>query len=216
MQTDGTGTINAQFRNDGATTLSGQVLFVITEDSLYYAGPNGDPWHNHVARDYIPNYTGQSVSIPAGDSVTVTYPFTIQTGWDENKCDILTWFQDTQYQADSTKEVWQGGIKHVMDLIGIEENESNIAPIYSVKSSPNPCVRNTAFQFELPINTAYRIDIYDVSGRHLRNLSGIARHAQESITWDLTSEQGDRLSAGVYLYRFESDVLNSSGKIVIR
>ena len=215
-QTDGSGTISAQFRNDGSTTLSGRVLYVITEDSLYYAGPNGDVWHNHVARDYIPNQNGQLVSIPAGDSLTVTYAFTILAGWDENKCDIITMIQDTQFQADSTKEVWQGGIKHVMELVGIEEHESNVAPLYSVTSSPNPCVRNTAFQFELPVSTAYRINIFDVSGRHVKSLSGIAQHAQESVTWNLTNEQGVRLSAGVYLFKFESDILNSSGKIIIR
>jgi len=215
-QTDGTGTINAQFRNDGSTTLSGRVIYVITEDSIYYAAPNGDPWHNHVSRDYIPNYTGQSVSIPAGDSITVTYPFTIQAGWNENKCDIITMFHDTQFQTDSTREVWQGGIKHVMDLIGIKEDRANITPYYSVNAAPNPCIGNTAFQFELPISTAYRISIYDVTGRHERTLTGHARNIKESVVWDLTNEQGQRLSAGVYLYRFESEVLNASGKIVVR
>ena len=216
-QTDGTGMINAQFRNDGSTTLSGRVLYVITEDSIYYAqAPNGDVWHNHVARDYIPNYTGQSVSIPAGDSVTVAYPFTIQAGWDENRCEIITMFQDTQFQADSTKEVWQGGIKPVMDLIGVEEYESDVMPVYAVTSIPNPCVSNTSFQFELPIVTDYRIDIYDVSGRRLRSLSGVTHQTQGSVNWDLTNDQGAKVGAGVYLYRFTSEVLNTSGKVVVR
>jgi len=51
----GTGTINAQFQNDSTDALAGRVLFVITEDSINYAGPNGDAWHNQVARDYIPD-----------------------------------------------------------------------------------------------------------------------------------------------------------------
>jgi len=214
--TAGTGMINAQFRNDGATTLSGRVLFVITEDSLYYLGTNQDPWHNHVARDYIPNYTGQSVSIPAGDSVTVTYPFTIQTGWDENRCDIITFIQDTQFQADSTKEVWQGGIKPVMELVGVEEDKFEVVPVSMVSAAPNPCIKNTTFSFELPISTNYRIDIYDVSGRRVKSLQGIARTTQESVVWDITNEQGSRISAGVYMYRFESDALSTSGKIVVR
>ena len=216
-QTDGTGMINAQFRNDGSTTLSGRVLYVITEDSIYYAqAPNGDVWHNHVARDYIPNYTGQSVSIPAGDSVTVAYPFTIQAGWDENRCEIITMFQDTQFQADSTKEVWQGGIKPVMDLIGVEEYESDVMPVYAVTSIPNPCVSNTSFQFELPFGTDYSIDIYDVSGRRLRSLSGVTHQTEGSVNWDLTNDQGAKVGAGVYLYRFTSEVLNTSGKVVVR
>lgn len=215
--TAGTGTINAQFRNDGATTLSGRVLFVITEDSLYdSSAPNGDLWHNQVARDYIPNQNGQSVSIPAGDSVTVIYPFTIQAGWDENRCDIITFIQDTQFQADSTKEVWQGGIKPVMELVGVEEDKSEVVPVSMVSAAPNPCIKNTTFSFELPISTNYRIDIYDVSGRRVKTLQGIAHTTQESVVWDITNEQGSRISAGVYMYRFESDVLSTSGKIVVR
>ncbi len=215
-QTDGTGMINAQFRNDGSTTLSGRVLYVITEDSLYYAAPNGDVWHNHVARDYIPNQNGQYITVPAGDSVTVAYPFTIQAGWDEDRCEIITMFQDTQFQADSTKEVWQGGIKPVMDLIGIEEYESDVMPVYAVTSIPNPCVSNTSFQFELPFGTDYSIDIYDVSGRRLRSLSGVTHQTEGSVNWDLTNDQGAKVGAGVYLYRFTSEVLNTSGKVVVR
>ena len=214
--TAGTGMINARFRNDSTATMAGRVLFVITEDSLYYSAPNGDLWHNHVARDYIPNQNGQYITIPAGDSVTVAYPFTIQAGWDENRCEIITMFQDTQFQADSTKEVWQGGIKPVMDLIGVEEYESDVMPVYAVTSIPNPCVSNTSFQFELPIVTDYRIDIYDVSGRRLRSLSGVTHQTQGSVNWDLTNDQGAKVGAGVYLYRFTSEVLNTSGKVVVR
>ncbi len=215
-QTDGTGMINAQFRNDGSTTLSGRVLYVITEDSLYYLGPNGDPWHNHVARDYIPNQNGQSVSVPAGDSVTVSYAFTIQAGWNEDNCDIIAMFQDTQFQADSTKEVWQGGIKPVMDLIGVEEYESDVMPVYAVNSIPNPCVSNTSFQFELPIGTNYKIAIYDVSGRRIQTLDGIASGAKESVRWNLEDNTETHVSSGIYCYRFESEVTNQTGKIIVR
>lgn len=213
-----TGTIYAQFRNDATETLNGRVLFVITEDSIYTYPPvpNGDVWHNYVARDYLPNYTGTLVSIPAGDSVTVTYPFTIQTSWDENRCDIITFIQDTQFQADSTKEVWQGGIKPVMELVGVEEDKSEVVPVSMVSAAPNPCIKNTTFSFELPISTNYRIDIYDVSGRRVKSLQGIAHTTQESVVWDITNEQGSRISAGVYMYRFESDALSTSGKIVVR
>jgi hypothetical protein len=215
-QTDGTGTINVQYRNDSTATLIGNAVIVITEDSLYYAGPNGDVWHNHVARDYIPSQIGQSVTIAAGDSTTISYPFTIQSGWNENKCDILAWINDTQYQSDSTREVWQGGIKHVMDLIGIEEHESEVASLENIVVAPNPCEQRTSFLFELPVNTQYWIDVYDVSGRHVKSLAGNTKKLREMFSWDLTNDQGTRLSSGVYLYQFKSDVLSTSGKIIVR
>jgi len=208
---DGSGTINVQFRNDTTATITARAYIVITEDSLYYSAPNGDVWHNHVARDYVPTQVGQYVTIPAGDSVTVTQPFTIQAGWDEDMCEIVAWLQ-----TDGTRKMWQGGKIPVTALVGVEENKSEIEPVYTVTSTPNPCVGHTSFQFELPISSSYKIDIYDVSGRRVKSLQGIAHTTQESVVWDITNEQGSRISAGVYMYRFESDALSTSGKIVVR
>jgi hypothetical protein len=208
---DGTGTINVRFRNDTTVTITARAYIVITEDSLYYLGPNGDPWHNHVARDYVPNQVGQYVTIPAGDSVTVTQPFTIQTGWDEDMCEIVAWLQ-----TDGTRKMWQGAKVPVTAIPGVEENTSEIEAIYTVTSKPNPCVNHTSFQFELPINTGYRIDIYDVTGRHIKRLNGIASGNNESVTWNLKDNTGSHISAGVYCYRFFSEFVNTTGKIIVQ
>jgi len=209
---DGSGTVNIRLRNDSTVTITGRVNIVITEDSLYYLGPNGDPWHNHVARDYVPSYIGQYVTIPAGDTVTVSQPFTIQAGWDEDRCEIVAWLQ-----TDGTRKVWQGATEQVMELIpGIEEHEVEVAPIYTVTTAPNPCVSNTSFQFELPIGANYRIDIYDVSGRRIQTLDGIASGANESVRWNLKDNTETHVSSGIYCYRFESKVTNQTGKIIVR
>ena len=209
---DGSGTVNIHLRNDSTVTITGRVYIVITEDSLYYLGLNGDPWHNHVARDYVPTFVGQSVTIPAGDTVTVSQPFTIQAGWDEDMCEIVAWLQ-----TDGTRKVWQGATEQVMELIpGVEEHEVEIVPIYAVTTAPNPCVRNTSFQFELPIGANYRIDIYDVSGRRIQTLDGIASGANESVRWNLEDNTGTHVSSGIYCYRFQSKVTNQTGKIIVR
>jgi hypothetical protein len=214
---DGTGTIYAQFRNDSTATTNGRVLIVITEDSLYYTNaPNGDYWHNHVARDYVPDQNGQMVSIPAGDSVTVSQPFTIQAGWNEDKCDIVTWIQNDVMQTDSTKEIWQGGYTKVTDLIGIEEENFDVIATKELSVTPNPCVNGTEFAFALPVGSEYKIDIYDVLGRRVRTLEGVSSSDQESVTWSCMNDIGSRVATGVYLYRFESELLKTTGKIVVR
>ncbi|HEC78754.1 MAG TPA: Omp28-related outer membrane protein [candidate division WOR-3 bacterium] len=212
----GTGTINAQFRNDSTATLNGRVLFVITEDSLYYAAPNGDYWHNHVARDYIPNQNGQSVSIAPGDSVTVTQSFTIQSGWDDSMCEIVTFIQNPTLASDSTKEVWQGGIVKVLDLIGIKEESSKTTTVQKISPVPNPCVNGTNFQFELPIGSHYEISIFDITGRLITKMTGTATGNRESIKWSLKDDTGSQVGAGVYFYRFDSQTLTTNGKIVVR
>lgn len=208
---DGSGTINVRFRNDTTVAINARAYIVITEDSLYYLGPNGDPWHNHVVRDYVPTQVGQYVTIPAGDSVTVTQPFTVQTGWDEDMCEIVAWLQ-----TDGTRKMWQGGKVPVTAIPGVEEYKSEIEPIYTVTSTPNPCASHTSFQFELPISSSYRIDIYDVSGRCVKTINGVASGNAESVRWSLKDHTGSRVSSGVYCYRFISEAANTTGKIIVR
>lgn len=117
---DDSGRIYAQFRNDSSETIEGRVLFIVTEDSLYYATSNGDLWHNHVSRDYIPNHIGVYVSIPAGDSAIVDQPLYLDPDWQWYRCEIKTFIQSERLQPDSTKEVWQGGILKVTDLTFVD------------------------------------------------------------------------------------------------
>jgi hypothetical protein len=178
----GTGMIYAKFRNDSTSTIDGRIFFVITEDSVFYEAPSGDDWHNHVPRDYLPDQNGELVTILPGDSVIISRNFTIQSGWDDDMCDIAAWVQNDIMQADSTKGIWQGGIKKVTDLIvGIEENGFEAASYQYVSPMPNPCVNKTSFAFRLPKGTEYQIDLYDVSGRQVRRLRGISSGNQESV-----------------------------------
>jgi len=207
--------IYAQFRNDSSATLHGRVHFVITEDSLYYPSPNGDTWHNHVTRDYLPDHNGVLVSILPGDSITVSQPYTIDVSWKANKCEIVTWIQDTTMQADSTIRIWQGGIIKVSDL-GVEEEHNEKVSLQTVTALPNPCSKGINFKFQMPRGIGYRIDIFDVSGRLIRTLNGVSSGNQESIWWNRRNSGGVIVGAGIYFYRLKSGKINTSGKIVVR
>ncbi len=211
-----TGRIYARFRNDSTDAVNGRVLLVITEDSIYYAAPNGDHWHNYVARDYLPTQNGQMVSIPAGDSITVNQPLYFNPGWERQRCYIVTWIQNDNMQPDSTKEIWQGGILKATALTGIEEEKSEEIISEKLIVVPNPCVTSTAFMFSLPPGEDYSIGIYDAIGRHVRTLQGISAGRKESVQWDRKNKSGSLVGAGVYFYLFESKTINATGKIVVR
>jgi hypothetical protein len=215
-RTQSTGTIYAQFRNDSTATINGTVYFVVTEDSIYRVVPNGDQWHNHVARDYLPTHSGESVSIPPGDSITLSREFTLDASWDASMIEFVTWIQDPVMQpADSTKEVWQGATLDV-DELGIEEFESHEVSRSQISPIPNPCVDGTRFSFAIPAGDRYSIAFYDVSGRKVKTLSGIASGDEETIEWNLKNDRGIRVTAGVYLYQFQSTHISTSGKVVVR
>jgi hypothetical protein len=211
----GTGTIYAQYRNDSTAALNGRVLFVITEDSCYYPAPNGDLWHNHVARDYIPHTLGTTVSVPAGDSITYSQPFTINPSWNRDRIKLVTFIQNVNMSPDSTIEIWQGGMVALSEL-GINEYGHSQVVTAGISAMPNPAVNNTRLSFTLPAGEDYQIAFYDISGRKVKTFTGVASGDEDNIEWNLNNEQGTRVSSGVYLYRFESTALNTTGKVVVK
>ncbi len=212
----GDGVIYASFRNDSIGTMRGSVRFVLTEDSIYYLGPNGDPWHNHVVRDYLPDTNGTYIQLNPGDSIVVQRNFTIQSGWDYNRCAIITWFQRDTLFADSSKPVYQSGRKKVSDLlVKIDEVRIwNVKPTLVV--SPNPCVRGTNFFFNLPVGVAYSISIYNIVGQRVRLFRGIVSSELTKVEWNRADDNGILLNSGIYLYLFECGKLRNRGKIIVQ
>jgi hypothetical protein len=86
-----TGTVDVQVV--AATPISFSDLrlrLAIVESDLSWAG---DTW-NQVLRDYFPTWTGISFSIAQGDTFTHSEDFVIQTGWDDENCDLVVFVQD--------------------------------------------------------------------------------------------------------------------------
>lgn len=209
----GTGEIFVRFCSDTTAELNGNVLFVITEDSIMRATPNGDLWHNHVARDYIPDQIGTPVSLRQQDSVTVSYPFTINSGWVANRCEIIAIFQ-SQTLVGSTREIWQGAKKLVSELpvSSIEENPIAQPHNYKISVNPNPCINQARFTFTLPAGNNYRINFFDAAGRTVKSFTGTASGNTESVHCDLSNS----VNAGIYFYRFESSAGTAYGKLIVK
>jgi len=210
-----TGTVYAKYYNESPEPMTGKVLFVITEDSIQRSVPNGDQWHNHVARDYIPDYIGTQFTIGREDSVIYSQPFTLASNWNVNQCEIVTFFQSTTLTPDSIKEIYQGGTIKVMNLLlpGIEE-EHNLLPNHTayVNVFPNPCQNQTRFELSLPNGTDYKIGIFDISGREIKTLNGVMTGMKQIINCDFPNT----IKSGIYFYRLESKKHNSNGKIIIQ
>jgi hypothetical protein len=206
------GTVTASFQNDSANAITARVYFVITEDSLYHLDPNGHEWHNKLARDFLPDEIGEVVTIDPGQTVDVTRPFTIDASWDETRCNIVTWIQ---VDAPSREGLQAGKIK-VMDLVGVDELVVNKIERSIVTLMNNPCTAdNVRFLIELPMGTAYEFEIFDVLGRNVKTLNGTTASDREILQLEMNSAGRNRVSAGVYLYRFVSESETATGKIII-
>lgn len=207
--------VQAQYRNDTTVALTNaRALCVVTEDSIQYSAPNGDTWHNYVARDYLPNQNGHTVTVAAGDSITVVDTVTLNASWVVSLCRVVVMLQNTTMTADSIKQIYQGALTRI-STFPVEEIELDPIVSPAVQTWPNPCVKGTSFAFSLPLNAPYKISVFDISGRLVTQMIGSAIGTEEHVKWDRRDQDGQTVNAGVYLYRFESEALNAEGKIVV-
>jgi hypothetical protein len=207
-----TGTITAAYRNDSSASITARFYFVITEDSLYHLDPNGHAWHNHMARDFLPDQTGELVTVAAGATATRTRNFTISSAWNENRCAIATWFQ----RDAASYDVLQSGHVNIMNLVGVDEGKSTAADMPFARQINNPCSRSARFIIHVLERSEYAVSFYDIAGCRLRMLKGVASPGDNDVSWDLRDTNGDRVSAGIYLYRITNPNIHKTGKIIVR
>ncbi|MCK5832491.1 S8 family serine peptidase [bacterium] len=80
---------------------------------------------------------------------------------------------------------------------------------------PNPFNSAVAIGFDIPEPAKVDIDIFDLSGRLVRNFSiPEAQSGPNIIRWDAKLENGDRLPTGTYLYRVSALGKHASSKII--
>ncbi len=217
---NGQGTITAWYRNDSTALIRGRVMFVITEDSVYFMdslGGQRKEWHNHTARDYIPGPLGTMLTVAAGDSVSFTQSFAIAPLWRYQYCKIVTFIQDSVARPDSmTKNIWQGAEIKVSQLVGVAEPDADPIALSACPASPNPCRDRTRISFELPVAIDYRLTFYDITGRTIRTYAAASRATTASVEWDCRDDRGMAVSPGVYPYRLQTDSGSISGTVVVR
>jgi hypothetical protein len=74
------------------------------------------------------------------------------------------------------------------------------------RPAPNPALTSTQLAFDVPAKASgedYEIAIYDIAGRRIAMVDkGTAVPGHHAIGWDLRSDAGQRLRAGLYFVRF--------------
>lgn len=97
--------------------------------------------------------------------------------------------------------------------------------IGEISASPNPAKVSVKFtvKYDRPDElTFYKVRIYDLNGRMLKEIEGKDKNesASMSVDWDLTDNNGRRVNAGIYIYRMlmkteTSDFSVKSEKIMV-
>ena len=81
---------------------------------------------------------------------------------------------------------------------------------------PNPFNPVTTLRYDLPEDALVNITIYDIMGRIVRTLINSQQNAGfKSIQWNANNDAGSPLSAGLYLYKVETDNFVQTRKMIL-
>ncbi|MEJ2720688.1 MAG: FlgD immunoglobulin-like domain containing protein, partial [bacterium] len=81
---------------------------------------------------------------------------------------------------------------------------------------PNPFRNSTSLEFTLPATGPVTVRIYDVRGQLVATLNdGVRPAGTHRITWNGRDDNGSRVSAGTYFFKFEAERVVSTRKVVL-
>ncbi len=83
---------------------------------------------------------------------------------------------------------------------GSEQSFPQSSRLY--QNVPNPFNPSTEIKYDMPSSGRVTLEIYDVSGRLVRNLvDGLQSPGPKTVTWNGDDDRGQRVATGVYFYR---------------
>ena len=96
-------------------------------------------------------------------------------------------------------------------------NQSEIPSLFSLHQNyPNPFNPVTTLQYDLPEEGLVNITVYDMLGNVVNNLINTNQSSgTKSIQWNATNNQGEPVSAGVYLYSIEAGEFRQTKKMIL-
>jgi len=99
----------------------------------------------------------------------------------------------------------------------LEKKAATLPEGYELSQNhPNPFNPNTHISYSIPETQHVSIDIFNVQGQKVRSLVDEIQYAgQHTAEWNATNEDGERVSSGVYLYRFASGNVIAKKKMTL-
>jgi hypothetical protein len=102
-----------------------------------------------------------------------------------------------------------------VDEAAKDVEESSLPDGYSLSQNyPNPFNPTTQFDFSLPSTEHVTVEIYNINGQKVRTLvDQTYGPGTYTIEWDATSDNGQPVASGVYLYRFTAGDVTQTRKM---
>ena len=105
----------------------------------------------------------------------------------------------------------------IVQLSTLFNDNANVAERFMLHQNfPNPFNPITTLRYDLPKDSFVIIRVFDMSGNEVKTLvNGIKGAGFNSVQWNSTNNQGEPISAGVYLYSIEADDFIQTKKMIL-
>ena len=115
------------------------------------------------------------------------------------------------------------GAYMVVDLTGLDTNGLNYVEEISMpyrytlrQNYPNPFNPVTTLRYDLPKDGLVKITVYDMLGNVINQLvNEVQNFGYKTVKWNATNNQGQPVSAGVYLYSVEAGDFRQTKKMIL-
>lgn len=211
-----TGNLSITIYAEDVITFSGLKLRVaLTEDSIYYSGPNGTLYHNYTLRDMIPDATGTSITISQGETLEFDREFACESPLDPDYCRLVVWVQ----ADNSGREILQGAAIMVdeLDQITSVDEPTKLPREFSLTQNyPNPFNAGTQISYNLEKNSRVDLSVYDILGQKIATLVNAEQSTgTHQVTWNGTDEGGHEVASGVYFYKLNADGVSETKRMML-
>jgi hypothetical protein len=154
-----------------------------------------------VQYDTLLDFSTASI-VHAGPDVTTKLPF-LRTG--------KTWFWKVLAQTYYGDSLWSDisafFVSHT--ATDVQHDRAAIPESFDLSNYPNPFNPSTNILFELPQDGQCSLNIYDITGRLVRALvKGHKLAGIHAAQWNGMDNAGQKVAAGVYLYKIEFTTSN--------
>ncbi len=101
-------------------------------------------------------------------------------------------------------------------LVVVEEKPAQQTLGFSFVAINNPFRNIANLEYHIPVKTRVNLNIYDNTGRLVRNLvDAVQEKGAYTVRWSGDDQLGRKLGAGVYFVRFETEQTNAVQKVIM-
>tara|TARA_Y100001934_G_scaffold182431_1_gene215726 strand:+ start:948 stop:1652 length:705 start_codon:yes stop_codon:yes gene_type:complete len=201
--------------NDGLDTQA-QMGSVFTLDGTNSYDPNG----TIVSYDWSQSPNGTQVEFNSENDSIVTFTVPEESPNDISDssvtCIIYLTVIDNDGNTDMSQIIVTGLLNDGGQQLDLSDASNTPDKFKLNQNYPNPFNPVTTLGYDLPENGLVNITIYDMLGNVVNNLVNTNQSSGfKSVQWNATNNQGEPVSAGVYLYSIEAGKFRQTKKMIL-